>query len=231
MDKKVKLHWGSILSKEGIGNNLGYWTHATTLKRYLELNQELLLSDDAEDTLIITSPDFFERPIENKYNWLFTMFEGTTLPDPYIKNLSQADFLIAPSTWVKNLFLKYFSDKKIIVIPHGVERDFRYRERYYPKNIPFQYLYVGAPNPRKGYEYLMMAWNEGKFINDKNVTLYIKTTSRRTDVKVEKKGNVIYDDRKLPRHDLIELYRHSHCLVCPHMGEGFSLCLAEGMRT
>src|SRR4030042_1631363 len=98
MDKKVKLHWGSILSKEGIGNNLGYWTHATTLKRYLELNQEL--------------------------------------------------------------FLKYFSDKKIIVIPHGVERDFRYRERYYPKNIPFQYLYVGAPNPRKGYEYLMMAWNE-----------------------------------------------------------------------
>lgn len=229
--QKLKLHWGSIIASEGIGNNLGYWTHTTTLKRYLDMNPEVEFCDDAKDTIIITSPDFFTRKIEGKKNWLFTMFEGTTLPDPYVTNLKKADYLLAPSTWVKNLFLKYFPDKKVFVINHGVERDFRFRQRTFPKTIPFQYLWVGAPNPRKGYEYAMMTWKEGGFINDPNIRLYVKTTSRREKPGVEKRGNVIYDDRKLSQSELIELYRHSHCLVVPRLAEGFDLVLAEGMRT
>lgn len=226
MEGRFKLHWASYIGGDGIGNAYGYRTHHQTLKRYVEKIADL--TDEARDSFMITSPDFYTHRIKDKINWLFTMFEGTTIPDPYLKSISKADYLVAPSTWVKNLFDKYFSKEKSFVVHHGVENHFRYVKRKYPLNKPFQYLWVGAPNPRKGWEEIIAVWKGAKFDKDPHSRLYLKTTRLG---KLEQKGNVIFDARDLSREELVQLYKESHCFLFPTRGEGFGLTLAEAMRT
>jgi len=138
---------------------------------YLEDNIE-----DATDIIYILSPEYF-NPDKNikARKWLFTMFEGSTIPDLYFQRMKGADFFLAPSTWVKELFGKYFDRDKIFVVNHGVENTFKYRRRKFPKGKPFRYLYVGAANPRKGYEEVITAW-AAAFRGRDDLELYIKTT-------------------------------------------------------
>lgn len=223
---KVKIHWGAKFTDEAIGNAYGYYVHSNTLLKYTEKVADVC--DEAPDSVLIISPEFYREKIPGKRNWLFTMFEGTTLPEPYVESLNKADYFLAPSNWVKGLFEKYYPSDCIFVVNHGVERDFRYVDREYPTRRPFRYLWVGAPNPRKGFEEVMMAWAQAGFARDPSVELYLKTTRIGT---LERKGNVILDGRNLSREELVKLYHSSHCFLFPTRGEGFGLTLAEAMRT
>ena len=225
---KIKICWGTRYNPAFIGNAYGYRIHNETLLKYV--SQIADISDEAEDVIIICSLEFYNKKIEGKRNWLFTMFEGTTLPDIYIESLRKADFLLTPSTWVKQLFEKYFDSDKIFVVPHGVEKDFFYRRRRISSNTPFRFFYEGAANPRKGYEELIYAWKYGGFVDSPRVELYVKTTGIKKS-EVEKKGNVILDGRSLDRKELISLYHKAHCFILPTRGEGFGLTLAQAMAT
>ena len=220
---KIKICWGTRYNPAFIGNAYGYRIHNETLLKYV--SQIADISDEAEDVIIICSLEFYNKKIEGKRNWLFTMFEGTTLPDIYVESLRKADFLLTPSTWVKQLFEKYFDSDKISVVPHGVEKDFFYRRRRISSNTPFRFFYEGAANPRKGYEELIYAWKYGGFVDSPRVELYVKTTGIKKS-EVEKKGNVILDGRNLDRKELINLYHKAHCFVLPTRGEGFGLCVS-----
>lgn len=222
----LKLHWASQFTENSIGNAYGYRVHCEETKK--ELEKIVTLSNDAEDSLIITAPEIYKQRISNKTNYLFTMFEGTTLPDEYVTNIRQADFLITPSQWVKGMLSQYFDKEKIFVVNHGISSEFIYKRRKLPNTKPFRYLWVGAPNPRKGWEETIYTWTYGGFLNNPRVELYIKTTRIEG---VQKKGNIILDGRNLSRKDLINLYHNSHCFLFPTRGEGFGLTLAEAMRT
>ena len=222
--QRVKLHWASHV-KYAKGNAFGYSTHNATLRKYFEQIGEITPS--ARDALLILAPEFYEKRTKGYRNWLFTMFEGNDIPHKYYENMQQADCLIAPSSWVAALFREYF-DKPIFTVPHGVEKHFTYKKRMLPANKPFRFLWVGAPNPRKGYEEISHIWQK-VFARNPKVELYIKTTGLR--VPYEKRGNVILDGRKLSKGKLVQLYHSSHCFVFPTRGEGFGLTLAEAMRT
>jgi len=213
--------------REGlVGNAYGYKVHNDTLRKYFEKNGGQIC-EDAPDALYILSPEFFTTKFPDKRNWLFTMFEGLDLPDPYKAQLNKADRLMVPSTWVKEIFAQCFPADKIHVVPHGVEPDFTFIGRCLPKLVPFRFLWVGAPNPRKGWEELAFVWD--KFFNEfPEMELYVKTTGSGT---VERKGNVTFDSRNLTRKELIQLYHDSHAFVFPTRGEGFGLTLAEAMAT
>ena len=231
MDKKIRIKWGTIATR-GSGNQYGYFTHNTKLKEAVGEQIELI-SDNPTDIIYITSPEYFEGRVKGVRTWLFTMFEGTTIPERYQEQMVKADCLLAPSTWVKELFRQYFSEKPIYVIPHGVSKDFRYKKKYFPNNKPFRYLWVGAPNPRKGYEEVIIVWKE-IFQKHRGLELYIKTTGPdnwNLNGKVQRKGNVILDARKLTVKELVKLYHSAHCFLFPTRGEGFGLTLAEAMRT
>ena len=225
--ERFKLHWACKPIGDGLGNALGYTTHERTLHRYVSKIADL--TPDAEAALTIISPEQYVNPPQPYINFLFTMFEGTTLPDIYIENMARADFLIAPSTWVKERFNQYFPPEKTFVCPHGVESIFHYYKRSFPKlGELFVYLWVGAPNPRKGYEPIIMIWQEMGFNNNPAVLLYMKTTKLG---KFERRGNVILDSRKLSIHQLYGLYKRAHCFIMPTQGEGFGLTACEAMRT
>lgn len=222
---EIRLLWGSDF-KRGEGNQFGYYKHNENLKAATEkiIN---LVEKDPTDALYIMSPEFFKGKLPGIKTWIFTMFEGTTIPKIYEEQIAKADYLLAPSTWVKALFDKYFPAEKTFVVPHGVDKKFKYVPRKFPLRKPFRFLWVGAPNPRKGYEEIAVVW-QAMFAKYNQVELYMKTTLVEG---IQRKGNVILDGRKISDEELIKLYHSAHCFVFPTRGEGFGLTLAEAMRT
>ena len=114
--------------------------------------------------------------------------------------------------------------------PLGIDSNrFRFVERRPPgRGERFRYLWVGAPNPRKGWPILDRAWKLG-FERDSQVELYVKTTC--AGGSLQRSGNVIADGRCLTDQQLAALYASAHCFVFPSYGEGFGLTLAEAMAT
>jgi glycosyltransferase involved in cell wall biosynthesis len=184
--------------------------------------------EDADACLYITTPEVFEsRP--NKPTFLFTMFEASSLHSIYAEKIQKADFILVPSNFVKRIFTPHFPESKIWVVSHGVEDDFQFvLRKQNPKK--FRYLWVGAPNPRKGYQELIYVWGKLGLASNSEIELYIKTT-RVPNVTIQRKGNVILDSRVATQEEMIEIYQNAHCFVWPTRGEGFGLCLAEAMAT
>jgi glycosyltransferase involved in cell wall biosynthesis len=225
MNDKLHLNWATEWNADALGNAIGYQVHNDTLKKY---TAPLVVFDrEAMDVLQISAPETFVW-VAGKRNWVFSMFEGTTLPELYIQSLKRASYWLVPSTWVKSIFSEYFPADRIYVVNHGVEKNFTYKERHFPHNKPFRFLWVGAPNPRKGWEEVINVWKRSGFNDDPRFELYLKTTRVSGCTKHE---NVILDGRKLPIKELIKLYHSSHCFLFPTRGEGFGLTLAEAMAT
>lgn len=228
----LNIDWATNLYSDSSGNGYGYRTHNESL--YSEVSKIANITPRAKNRILIRSPEYLNDLNKNKKNWVFSMFEGTTLPPQYVESLSKADRWLVPSTWVKEQFAKYFDNDKIYVVNHGVKPIFTYVKRHFPHKKKFRFLWVGAPNPRKGYPEILLVWSKQGFIMSDNVELYMKTTGPsgwKRGNKVEKRGNVIMDTRNLSTKKLVELYHSSHCFLAPHKGEGFHLCLAEAMAT
>lgn len=222
-EQRVKLAWAVGNIADGIGNAYGYTVHNRTLYKYVDRIAEI--ANDAKDVVWIIGPELF-RHAEGRNNWLFTMFEGRTIPDKYIEPIGKAEFLLAPTTWVKELFARYF-DTPCFVVQHGVETHFAYKKRVFPRSKPFRFLWVGAPNARKGWQEVAAVWSK-IFADRPEFELYVKTTRVEG---VEKRGNTILDGRNLSMEDLVKLYHSAHAFLFPTRGEGFGLTLAEAMRT
>jgi len=233
----LKLHWAN--NYDTVGNALGYSTHQKYLRKAL-IDNGVEMTEDASVAVSIVTPDNY-KPIPGKYNILYTMYECTTLPDHWIEPLEQADLIVVPCIHNKRLFRKY-TNRPIEVCWEGVNVDrYSFKQREFPKREPFTFLWVGASNPRKGYEHVVIAWRLFREKHpDWNVILYLKTTQ------VTRKGRLlnIFDDayidtrflplekeagEKLPT--LTDLYHMAHAFLLPSMGEGFGLTLAEAMST
>jgi len=227
----LKLFWGTVTTDKNVGNLFGYRTHNTMLRKYTEMRDDVIIVgtiDEADACLYITTPEVFNsRP--DKPTFLFTMFEATRLHEMYAEKIQKADFILVPSNFVKGIFSPHFPEDKIWVVPHGVEEDFGFvlRKRN-PKK--FRYLWIGAPNPRKGYQELIYVWGKLGLASNPEIELYIKTT-RVPNVTIQKKGNVILDSRIATKEEMIKIYQDAHCFVWPTRGEGFGLPLAEAMAT
>ncbi len=222
---RIKFHW-STESGSGVANNYGYKVHNDTLREYTE--RIATIDPTAPDGLVILPLERYTERLPGKINHLFSMFEGETVIADQVENLNLADYVITPSTFVRDLFANYFDPEKLFVCNHGVTKDFRYHKRHAPRrNQSFRFLWIGAPNPRKGWEELINAWKA--FRNVPNMELYIKTTGLAKPMAIN--GNVFMDSRDLSKKALIKLYNSAHAFVFPTRGEGFGLTLAEAMAT
>lgn len=224
--EKVSICWASDYYQAkwiGIGNAYGYYTHERMMREYT--GQIATISDDAPVVVHIQTADKFKR-IDGKKNYLFSMFEAESLPATYVKGINEADHLIVPCEHNKRLFQKY-TDKPIDVCHEGVDTAvYTFKERTF--SIPFRFLWIGAPNPRKGWEETMTAWKYGGFDKVKEIELYVKTTLG--DIN-EKKANIIFDSRNMTKDELVALYHSAHCFLFPTRGEGWGLTLSEAMAT
>jgi len=225
------------------------------LQAALKRNGHNVTDDEEHDIAVhIVTPEMF-IPIPEKFNVLYTMYECTTLPADWIEPLQHPDLIVVPCAQNKMLFSNY-TNVPIEVCNEGVEVDkFKYVDRSFPLSGRFVWLWVGASNPRKGYQHAITAW--GHFNNKHpelagKILLYMKTTQlaggehiagyKRGKPVMEEMprdrifaaGNVRIDTRKVPfegKGGLIDMYQKAHGFLFPTMGEGFGLTLAEAMST
>ncbi len=225
---RLRFNWATYTEPGTHGNLYGYAIANTLLKEYVAKIADF--DPESNNILFVMTPEFFQMGgLEGKTIFLFTMFEGLDFPEIYVRNIQKAHYLIVPSSWVKELFSKIFDPDKIFVVPLGVKSVFTYKERkLHPKH--FRYLWVGAPNPRKGFAELTVIWQSLGLDKDPSCELYLKTTKTPTAQILQNK-NVILDSRNLSERELVDLYHSAHCFVFPTHGEGFALCLAEAMAT
>ncbi len=263
---KMKISWPTK-SDSFIGNAFGYNYHNSMMRRHIQKHLELDDLGEARICLQITPADHF-TPVQGKFNVLFTMWEFHDLPQSYIEGINRADLIIVPCSFCKKLFEKY-TKVPVEVCWEGVDPEiYRYHER--KPTVPFRFLWVGAPNPRKGYQLILEAVKVVEKIKD--IEIYIKTTvpkmnwfqtirnawKKRDEIfasgprrmafwrmlrriptpqladKVQvfgKHKNIIFDTRKLPLEELLDLYKSAHCFVLPSFGEGWGLTLCEAMAT
>lgn len=169
--EKLKVHWVTP-EYEGVANGYGYSLHNKMMKKFCEPYLEY--DDTSNIALQIICGDKF-YPVPGKFNVLFTMWEFLDVPNSYIKAFDKADLIIVPSSFCRKLFQKY-TDKPIVTCWEGIDPDvYKFKQRRRPvKGERFKFLWVGAPNPRKGYPFIL----ELIKILEKteNVELYIKTT-------------------------------------------------------
>lgn len=174
--RKPRIYWAS--DYDGVGNGYGYTRHNKMMRKYAEPYFEF--SEDAEIALTILSADKY-KPVPGKYNILFTMFEAQQLPPSYLNNMRYADELIAPCTFVKDLFKREGVSQKISVCREGIEPDkFPFKERSFDiKKDKFRILWIGAPNPRKGYKTILNMIPY--FERFPSIEIYMKTTAPKVD--------------------------------------------------
>ena len=173
---KIPIHWVREDGKTAYGNVLGYATHNQMLRKYAEPYFEF--DPNAKLAFHLTPADHF-RPLEGKTNILFSMWEFDELPVSYIRNLPQADMLIVPSSYCRDVFAKVYH-KEVHVCWEGIEPElYPYKERRFPQQgEKFRILWLGAPNPRKGYHIVQELIQAMK--GQKNVEIYIKTTMKKS---------------------------------------------------
>lgn len=173
--EKIKVHWATE-NKETAGNAYGYSTHNAMMRKHCEKYFEFC--NDAEISISIAPADFFKQ-VDGKYNILFTMFEFKDLPNSYLQRLDRADAIVVPCRFCRDVFKRHTS-KPVEVCPEGIDPNVY---QYYSRKKPlfgdkFRFLWVGAPNPRKGYPLILEAVKI--FENVKDVEVYIKTTTDNT---------------------------------------------------
>lgn len=229
----MRLHWTADWNM--IGNGFGYSTHQRMLRAALERAGVEMSPDSPVAVHIIVPPNF--EPVPGKFNILYTMYEGQVLPDEWIMPVQLADLVVVPCRHNMAVF-KQYTDRPVEYCWEGVDTDqFAFVERTFPKAPePFRYLWVGASNPRKGYEHVCLAW--AMFLQEHpkeaaRSVLVMKTTQddRKERLVRFPSGNAYVDTRVYSLQNLAALYQISHCFLFPTMGEGFGLTLAEAMST
>jgi glycosyltransferase involved in cell wall biosynthesis len=217
----MRVHYAT--EYEGMGNSYGYSVHNARVKQALAA-QGAEFSEDARIAFHVASASVF-KPAADKINVLYTAWESDSLTDEAAESYARADLILVTAPFLVNVFKQALPDKEVLCVHLGVDTDqYRYVRRHYDQRKPFRYLWVGAPNARKGFEVILQAWK--LFENNPAAELYLKTT---VTGKYAIHGNVIFDSRRLPEQVLASLYQSCHAFVFPSFGEGFGLTLFEAL--
>lgn len=243
----MRLHW--VTEFEPIANSFGYSVHnAKSREAAVRAGARL---DDSADVAVHACPAHNFQPIAGKLNLIYLAWEAAQIPDAYRGMLAAADAICVTASFLVEPFRRMFPGLSVHLVHDGIDGDefpfldrmaAKYRPNFRPAyqgGRPFRFLWVGAPNARKGVFSVLEAWRaftEGPGVERlaNSVELYIKT-SLPIDAKnrqgVVRKGNVIIDDRRVSVRDLCGIYHRSHCFVFPSLGEGFGLTAAEAAAT
>ena len=233
----MRLHWAMHNDdRDAIGNGLGYVTSSVALRNAVAA-AGVEITDDADTALHFCHPRNLE-PIAGKTNVLFTMYEAFPVPPEFERAFGEADHVITPSKFCRDLFAPALkaAKRKCSIVPLGFDPavwtfELRRPPREDGLRGPFTFLHCGAPNARKGGIRLANAWKLAGFAQCDDLLLYLKTTDENGPGKVVRMGNTIFDSRKLSRPELVKLFHEAHCAVLPSTGEGWGLIMQEALAT
>lgn len=241
----MKIHWPT--DYHGVGNSFGFHVHNSRSKEAAQAHGVNLVDVDQSDIVVQVAPGHAFHPFDGKINVVYTAWEAEQIPQLQIDRLSQADMVIVPASYLQRAYREVLPDQvRVEYVPLGVSDDFAFVDRMHISRRPnlkahgkrrrrVRFLWVGAPNVRKGINHILEAWKAfsgGKYLD--LCELYIKTSvaeGAKSATGVTRTGNIIVDDRRVPFNELIGIYHRAHCFVFPSVGEGFGLTAAEAART
>ena len=220
----------------GTANALGYQSASSNLYRALQEHPDVSLgSEGALFHLHFCNPMNYE-PVEGARNVLYTMMESDPPPSYFDTILSKdrPEAIIVPSRFCQVALAPLSSKLEIpvMVAPLGFDpKRFKPVLREHKENERFLFLWVGAPNGRKGPAPVIRAWDLGLAMEE-SCFMYFKTTDPDGEGRIQHVGrNVIFDSRYLSEAEMDEIYSEAHCLVAPSQGEGFGLPMLEAMAS
>ena len=150
------------------------------------------------------------------------------------KAIGLSDVLIVPSRFVKKtLDMADFSDKKIEIVPFGVDLPKNFKEEDIIKKINNQtsitkkivFIFMGAVNYRKGINFLLEAWNKANLKDAELLICGRVYKSVKKEIKKYKNNNVKF----LGFVDVREYLKKSHVFVFPSLLEGSAKAVYEAM--
>ncbi len=153
--------------------------------------------------------------------------------DKILREYDESDYIMCPSNFTKNSFLKYgISENKIIQVPYGVDLSF-YSKIEKQKTNKFRVIFVGLVCLRKGVQYLLQAWQKLNLPIDKTELLIVGNILSDINpflknIKLNK--NVIFYG-STDKNNLSKLYSQSSLFVLPSIEEGLSMTIAEAMAS
>ena len=152
--------------------------------------------------------------------------EMTAMVERCLAEYMMADYVTVPSQFGYDSFIKEgFSAKKIILIPFGVDLD---RFRPQPKSdTVFRILFVGRLSLRKGFQYLLEAWNR---LDLKDAELVLVGDIAADSKKVVERYRTGKEFKHLGyQPDPVLLFNSASVFVCPSVEEGSALVTYEAM--
>ncbi len=219
---------------EGLGNAYGF-TLGNRLGRQAAIDAGCRIDPDADIAVHHCPPHSFQ-PLPNKVNVLWTAWEFPEVIPAEVEGLKKADVLFATARFLVPLFERK-TGAPTYYVRQGIRSDLfpiadlpsRSSSLRPPASRRFRYLWVGAPNDRKGWRHVLAAWKA--FARDDSCELFLKTTFAGDGMRSGRFGNVIVETTPYTDEQMAGLYARSHCFLLPSMGEGFGFTLGEAMAT
>lgn len=187
-------------------------------------------------TAFINFPNYLSRGKTKFGIWLFEWAGKNVLPTGFAKNYKYCDYILAPSTFGKQVFMDSgIPESSIKVISHGIGDEYKNNDTVkLPTNKSFKILSNIAQNHiRKNIPGLLEAYGKA-FTNKDDVCLILKAKSKKVtapfEVSLEKCLADFY--KKFPNHaeikmmsdfipDISSLYRSIDVLFSIPYCEGF----------
>jgi glycosyltransferase involved in cell wall biosynthesis len=237
----VKVHFltaKQLVDKMGYtlksgGNVYGYET-ASKIALNALVGVGVEISEDARICLQYTPPHWF-TPIEGKTNVIFSMWEAEDIPPELLEEFAKADAIIVPSRNSKDALKRGGILKPIYICHQACDTDFYTFKEHDLSGIGgvIRFLWVGAPNVRKGYDLAIQAFYDAFHNTGAKVEFYIKSTleGKEGTITPMPQFDAVVDTRNLPKEQLRELYWSAQVFLYPSRGEGAGLPPLEAMAT
>ncbi len=224
----MKIEWATHKTVES-GNSFGYSLINHHFRNYLS-GIGVEITDSSNVALHLCHPENF-NPVDGKRNILFTMCESPALPAVYEEKFKLADAVFAPSRFCGDAFEPILAGKPMRISPLGFDSNqFTRQEKSWQPGEQFVWLWLGAPNARKGWDLILESW-VALFSEIPWMQLFMKTSSYKGDGKVVRKGNITLDSRSYREESLVNLYNIADGFILPTQGEGWGLSILEALGT
>lgn len=182
--------------------------------------------------------DLLTKPGNGKY-FAFPFFEIDTLPEKDIFNLKFPDELIVSSEWAKEILQKHGIDKKINIVPLGVDTDIFKPPSSITKTSNYVFCTIGKWEKRKSHDIIIDCFNKAFNTND-NVELWMVTHNPFLNqnqenewismVQTSKLSSKIKIFPRLSTHaEVASVISYSDCGLYVSRGEGWNMELLETM--
>lgn len=206
------------------GEAMGFSNGQRTIRKALE-KQGVSIVHKADTELHHMSAHLYKRNC--KKSFLMPTHEADSIHPMLIKNMNEADGIIALCEHNKKVFIDNGLKKPSHIVKQGIDTNiFKYEAKERKDKLNF--LWIGQTSIRKGWDIVSSAFQKA-FGNMKDVHLYLKTNGKGKQEIIEFGDNVTFDSRSLAVADIADLYHKNHVFLFPSRGEATGLPALEAM--